>query len=118
MRLGAIHLRNKDIKKELIDRAQFIFWAAGGAMGDGGAFEIVTDDGRAYYCNCVYGDADPDLILEACPLIRDDAQDSGLWEGWVFHYLGEGPSFFSAKNTRRNTTSFLAMSSNMASGTI
>ncbi|MBQ3401918.1 MAG: hypothetical protein IJG65_00890 [Synergistaceae bacterium] len=90
MRLGAIHLRNKDIKKELIDRAQFIFWAAGGAMGDGGAFEIVTDDGRAYYCNCVYGDADPDLILEACPLIRDDAQDSGLWEGWVFHYLGGG----------------------------
>ena len=32
-----IHLKDEDITKELFDRADFIFWAAGGAMGEGGA---------------------------------------------------------------------------------
>ena len=45
-----IHLRNEDITKELFDRAQFVFWAAGGAMGEGGAVNMVADDGKAYYC--------------------------------------------------------------------
>ena len=86
-----IHLKNEDIRKELFDRAHFIFWAAGGAMGDGGAVCIVTDDGKAYYCNCVYGDngyiADAKLVGKACPII---AAEEFPPEGWVYHYLGFG----------------------------
>lgn len=41
-----IHLRNEDITKELFDRAQFVFWAEGGAMGEGGAVIAVADDNR------------------------------------------------------------------------
>ena len=86
-----IHLRNEDITKELFDRAQFIFGAAGGAMGEGGAVMMVDDDGRAYYCNCVYGDetgyvADARLVSEACPMLNADE----FPEGWVYHYLGFG----------------------------
>lgn len=87
-----IHLRNEDITKELFDRAQFVFWAEGGAMGEGGAVKIVTDDGKSYYCNCVYGDyetgyvADARLVSKACPMIEADE----FPEGWVYHYLGFG----------------------------
>ena len=88
--VDVIPLKNQDIKKELIDRAHFIFWAASGSLGDSGAFRIVTGDGKSYYCNYAYGDADIDVILEACPLICEDAESSGYWEDWVFHDLGGG----------------------------
>ena len=78
-----IELRNEDIKKKLFDR---IFWAAAGAMGEGGAVEIVTDDGEVYHCNYAYGDADIDLILEACPIISMEE----IPEDYVLHYLGMG----------------------------
>ena len=86
-----INLRNKDITKELFDRAQFIFWAAGGAMGDGGAVYVVDDGGKSYYCNCAYGDesgyvADWELIAEACPMLADGE----FSEEWIYHYLGGG----------------------------
>ena len=87
-----IHLRNEDITKELFDRAQFVFWASGGAMGEGGAVNMVDDDGKAYYCNCAYGDyetgyvAEARLVVKACPMIEADE----FPEGWVYHYLGFG----------------------------
>ena len=87
-----IHLKNEDITKELFDRAKFIFWAAGGAMGDGGAVYVVGDGGKSYYCNCAYGDyetgyvADYRLVAEACPMI----EEGEIPEGWVYHYLGAG----------------------------
>ena len=87
-----IHLKDEDITKELFDRADFIFWAAGGAMGEGGAVAIVTDDGKSYYCNCVYGDseagyiANPIAVSKACPMLEADE----FPEDWVYHYLGFG----------------------------
>ena len=53
---------------------------------------MVADDGKAYYCNCVYGDcetgyvADARLVSEACPMLKADE----FPEGWVYHYLGFG----------------------------
>ena len=100
-----IHLKNKDITKKLFSHAQFIFWAATGAMGDGGAVEIVTDDGKAYYCNYAYGGADIDRIIKACPIL-ENAFD--LPEGWVFHYLGFGNHLIYKKKYDREYCVLLA----------
>ena len=82
-----IQLRNRDITKELFDRAQFISWAEGGAMGDAGGVMIVTDDGKSYYCNWAYGDADPKLIIKACTILKKFPDLPAEWE---YHYLGMG----------------------------
>ena len=86
-----IELKNEAITRELFDRAQFIFFAEGGAMGEGGAVEIVIDDGTAYHCNYVYGDADIDKLLEACPVINMPGE---LPKGWLPRYLGFGNHLF------------------------
>ena len=91
-----IQLRNRDITKELFDRAQFLSWAEGGAMGDAGAVIIVTDDGKSYYCNWAYGDADPKLIIKACTLLKKFPDLPAEWE---YHYLGMG-------NMTRNIAGF------------
>ena len=78
----------KDVTKKLFNRAQFFHYAGGGAMGDPGAVVIVTDDGKTYYGNYVYGKITAAQVTRAFPAWTKSPEE--IKEDWIFYYLGMG----------------------------
>ena len=68
--------------------------AAGGAMGDPGAIEFITSQGRYFYANPVYENITLEQVYFACPLLSEI--QLGVFgciekpKGWEYIYLGCG----------------------------
>ena len=68
--------------------------AAGGAMGDPGAIEFITSQGRYFYANPVYENITLEQVNFACPLLSEI--QLGIFgciekpKGWEYIYLGYG----------------------------
>ena len=63
-------IRNRDLKKGLFKNAQFIFFSAEGAMGEGGAIVVVTSGGSIFHGNYSYGDIKFDKLLKVLPALQ------------------------------------------------
>jgi hypothetical protein len=90
-----IELDNKTFTKEILDKALFFSLAEGGAMGEPGGILFITDDGKLYHANYVFGDLKHETIKEAFPVI--DECRFGLFGigttvpiGWTYISLGFG----------------------------
>jgi ADP-ribosylglycohydrolase len=68
--------------------------AAGGAMGDAGAVQVVTSKGEVYYANPLYEDIDMEQVFEVCPPLSQCQfgiiGGGVIPEGWKTIYLGFG----------------------------
>ncbi len=90
-----IELDNKTFTKELLDKTAFFSVAEGGAMGEPGGILFITDDGKLYHANYVFGDFKHETIKESFPII--DECKFGLFgmgttvpDGWTYISLGFG----------------------------
>ena len=92
MRREMIEIRNRDLKKGLFKNAEFIFFSAEGAMGEGGAIVVVTSGGSIFHGNYSYGDIKFDKLLKVLPALNEfcNADDTKDPEGWSYEYLEAG----------------------------
>lgn len=92
MKREMTEIRNRDLKKGLFKNAQFIFFSAEGAMGEGGAIVVVTSGGSIFHGNYSYGDIKFDKLLKVLPALNEfcNADDIKDPEGWSYEYLEAG----------------------------
>jgi hypothetical protein len=83
-------LTNEMLKSGAISKAQFIFFAEGGAMGQAGKILLVQKNGELYAGNYVYGDLSVDLIIKKFPYLSADKFDKlmehGVSDDGKIHY--------------------------------
>lgn len=74
--------------------------ATSNAMGDSGAYDIVSSDGIVYHANPYYEDISMDQLIHVCPFISDNQLDIDLDEprGWKRFNMGYG-NFLYIRNT-------------------
>ena len=73
-------------------------FAVPGAQGEGGGIYIITEEGRIYHTNIVWGDICIDDAFLICPPLKDchfavfgaDKKP----DGWNYHYMGAGNHLF------------------------
>ena len=90
-----IQLGKKDLTKELSEKVLFFKLAEGGAMGEPGGVTFITNDGKAYSFNYIYGDITIDDVKSFFPIIVDCkfgmfGENSVVPDGWNYVDLGCG----------------------------
>ncbi|MBQ7221316.1 MAG: hypothetical protein IJS28_10090 [Synergistaceae bacterium] len=85
-------LTDLDLQEGLFSRAQFILLASPGAQGELGAVKVVTDDGKSYHGNYVYGSVNKSVLLKAFEFANISPDEFN--EKWCSRYLGCGNTLF------------------------
>ena len=88
-----------------VQHVQFLMYAEGGAMGEPGAVNIITQKGeavRCYHANCLFGDFNWNhikFILDEIERFCDEDPDENSFHNQYFHYvdLGFGNHLFVRK---------------------
>jgi hypothetical protein len=90
-----INLCNAELESSLFENVKYFMIAEGGAMGTPGDINILTEDGRHYCMNYVYGDIDLNKLRKVFPVLKHCdfgmfGATSGVPDGWHYLYLGMG----------------------------
>ena len=88
-------LSQKDLKEKQFNNILFFMLAEGGAMGEPGAINFITDDDNLYHLNYVFGGFKIEEIIKKFPLLAECefglfGIDSKVPAGWHYVNLGMG----------------------------
>ena len=90
-----VELTKKDLTKDLGENVWFFMMAEGGAMGEPGGVTFITNDGKAYHFNMMFGDVDYATVKAFFPIVNECkfgifGEGSIVPAGWNYLYLGFG----------------------------
>ncbi|MBR2861326.1 MAG: hypothetical protein IKB86_05765 [Clostridia bacterium] len=90
-----VELEQKDLEEKQFYKILFFMIAEGGAMGEPGAINFITDDGTLYHLNYVFGGFNIQDVIKAFPMIAECefglfGFDSKVPKDWNYVNLGMG----------------------------
>ena len=110
--MDVIELNNDTFTKDILDRTTFFQIASPGAQGEPGEILFLTEDGKLYYANYVFGGGlDLKIVESAFPVLAECRfYDSVVPQGWNYMYLLGGIICSFGKITMRDLKRWLQTS--------